>query len=89
MTIWKFELPPHRTVVMPVGAKILCCQTQNEKPYLWALVDPEAPKEQRQFQVIPTGVDFDPTGFTYLGSFHGVMGWMVFHLFERSEDATL
>lgn len=82
MTIWKFPVKPDATIAMPVGAKILSVAMQGDQPCIWAMVDPDAPKEHRRFKTIPTGSDFDPEGLTYLGSFHGVEGWMVFHLFE-------
>lgn len=48
-TIWKFELETtgNQTLKMPIGAEILSVQTQFDKPCLWALVEPNAEKEDR------------------------------------------
>jgi hypothetical protein len=84
MVIWKFPVGSDCVVEMPTGATILSANVQHGNPCIWALVDPNQPVEQRRFKVIPTGKDFDGAGSTYIGSFHGVGGWMVFHLFEES-----
>jgi hypothetical protein len=83
MKIYKYPILPNTPTVMPQGALLLDCHVQGDNPYVWALVDPEAPKEQRLLRVFATGEQFDPTGLIYVGSFHGIGGWMVFHLFEE------
>lgn len=69
---------------LPKGAQILSVHIQRDQCYIWALVDPEAKNEGRTFHIVATGELFDPTGLTYVGTFHGVEGWMVFHLFEQA-----
>ena len=59
-TIYKYELlKPQTTLSMHKGAKILCVQVQEhfmkERPCIWALVDPQAEKEERHFKVYGTG----------------------------------
>ena len=86
-TIWKFELETtdKQTLKMPVGAKILTVQTQNEKPCLWALVDPNAEKEDRFIEVFGTG---HPIGCDmgvdrkYISTYQLRGGSLVFHVFE-------
>jgi len=80
--VWKFSLPATGTfeLEMPVGARVLAVQTQNHSPFMWALVDPDAPKEQRRFRIVGTGhpAHDEP----YLGTFQLQGGSFVFHLFE-------
>jgi len=87
-TIWKYTVPAihrsgHSCLPMPRGAKVLSVQVQGTAPVLWAMVDPDAPKEERFFQIVGTGWDFDPTGFDFVGTFQCDGGGLVFHLFER------
>lgn len=87
--IWKFDLKPNEgdemvvVVNMPVGAQVLTVQMQHDKPRLWALVDPEAPRADRRFQVVGTGHKFNPKPSAhYLGTFQMQSGAFVFHVFE-------
>lgn len=84
--IWKFELTPDNNLYeMPKGAKILCVQTQNEKPMVWALVDPDAEKEKRELIIIPTGAELFSNmadNMLYIGTFQVGGGSLVFHVFE-------
>lgn len=81
-TIWKYPISPKCTHEMPVGARILAIQTQAGAPVMWALVDPDAPKESRAFVAYPTGSPFDAAGLEYIGTFQ-TEGWLVFHVFEQ------
>ncbi|MEE9451060.1 MAG: hypothetical protein V3V72_13505 [Ignavibacteriaceae bacterium] len=86
-TIWKFELETteDQKIEMPVNAKILTVQSQDEIPCLWALVDPSAKKEIRLFEVFGTG---HPVGYdmgvnrNYIGTYQLQNGALVFHVFE-------
>jgi len=53
---------------MPKGAEILSVCAIYSRPYVWALVDPQAPLEDRYFLIVPTGVEFDPCGLKYIGT---------------------
>lgn len=81
--IYKYPVSPDASIEMPKGAQVLDVALQNGAPHLWVLVDPEAEKEVRYFRMIATGERFDTAGLAYLGTFHEVSGWMVFHLFEQ------
>lgn len=92
-TIWKFPLVGAKTEIqMPKGAEILTVQTQYGNPVIWALVNPNAEKEARHFEIFGTGQDM-PADMaierTYIGTFQvPEMGFvenkiLVFHLFER------
>ena len=87
-SIWKFQLNPNDKVFveMPKNAEILSVQTQKETPCIWALVDPNADKEERCFEVFETGhpVHYDMgVDRKFIGTFQLYDGDLVFHLFER------
>lgn len=85
--VWKYELKTelNQIIEMPKGAEILTVQTQNGHPYLWALVDPEQPKEERHIEVFATG---EPISYgmgidrKYINSYQLRGGSFVFHVFE-------
>jgi hypothetical protein len=86
-TIWKYPVPASRrgAVEMPKGAKILTVQMQGDDVCMWAMVDPAAPLERRQFLVVGTGHDIPGAdALTYLGTFQPDEGGspLVFHVFE-------
>lgn len=85
-TIWKFEVKARdvETVVnMPKSAEIIHVHGQNEQVCLWAIVDPEAEKEERRFAIVGTGhLMFDPAIHKYIGTAHVLLGHLVWHIFE-------
>ncbi len=89
--IWKFGLNVNDSVAikMPIGARILCVQTQNGAPQIWALVDPLAPQIDRNLRIVGTGHEFeyDPLG-TYIGTFQLPGLGLVFHAFDQGESGT-
>jgi hypothetical protein len=88
-TIWKFpiKVTESQYVEMPVGAKVLTVQTQCNLPWLWALVDEDAPKSIRAIDIFGTGFEI-PKNYTgkYIGTFQLLGGATVFHLFERADE---
>ena len=87
-TIWKFPVPTRderAALEMPKGARILTVQTQglDERPELWALVDPGANREIRIFRTYGTGhpIDHDPGEYVATYQIHSV--GLVFHVFEQ------
>ncbi len=84
--IHKYQLAPVGGLDLPSGARILSVGRQKESVYLWALVDPDADTVHRDIEVHVTGqtVD-DPDGLDYIGTAHGVDGWLVLHVFEREQ----
>jgi hypothetical protein len=85
-TIWKFPLNAKELneIQMPKGAEILCCQNQNEQPYIWARVDPGLEAETRYFRVVGTGHTIYPDEeLKYISTFQLKGGKLVFHLFEK------
>ena len=86
-SIWKFELNPQDLkVIIPVGAKLLTAQGQNDQICVWAEVDTKAEKEDVIFEVFGTGHDMPEnmgTDREYVGTaqIHG--GSLVFHVYRR------
>ncbi len=77
------------TIDLPLGARILSVQTQNNSPMMWALVDPTEPTVPRNFEVFGTGhpINYDTgTDRRFVGTFQINGGSHVFHLFERFSD---
>jgi len=81
--IYKYKLED--SVEMPIGAKILSIQMQNNRPYIWALVDTDAECEFRHFEIIGTGHDFpEADNFTYINTFQdGPFVWHIFELIKK------
>ena len=97
--IYKYKLETTLTqeVEMPRGAQVLCIQTQDEIPCIWALVDPTENTTSRTFEIFGTGWDvptnslFDHDGLgpesiedrrRYVGTYQLRKGELVFHCFE-------
>lgn len=85
-TIWKFELESidFQKIEMPIDSEILTIQIQKETLCLWAVVNPEAEKETRRFQVIGTGHQIIVEGNirNYIGTYQLYHGDLIFHVFE-------
>lgn len=95
-TVWKYSLDIHNAEIIkafeiPEGAEILCAGVEypdpEEKRYLryrtvafWARVNPELPKETRQFMLLTTGHPV-PDGSKYVGTIRPIPD-LVFHLWE-------
>lgn len=89
-SIWKYELSftDEQDVKMPVGAKILCVQTQGSVPCIWAIVDTSKSKDQyelRKFIIHGTGHVCICEHHEYIGTFQLNNGSLVFHLFEKGK----
>lgn len=85
-TIWKYQLVAESVKIeMPIGAEILTVQIQDGIACLWALVDPNADKEERIIEVFGTGhpVPYDMgVSRKYIATFQLNGGTLVYHAFE-------
>jgi hypothetical protein len=71
-------------IEMPRGAHVLCVQVQHGSPKIWALIDEDAPMENRRFALRGTGHAAEGlTVLGYIGTFQMHNGNLVFHLFSR------
>lgn len=81
--IWKFEVPlvDGFSIRMPEKAELLHFAMQEDVPTLWALVDPEAPIENRRFALFGTGQEYSYFDLVrYVGTIQERE--FVWHLFE-------
>ncbi len=87
-TIYKYPLgnaPSQRpfAIEMPAGAEILTVQVQRRQACIWALVDPTAETETREFYLAETGRLLDLAGDgQYIDTFQLEQVGLVWHLFE-------
>lgn len=88
--VWKWAVPVDQMdafrLAVPGGARFLGCQVQGTTPVLWALVDPEATQQERDFQVVGTGHRLDwLANWDYVGTFQLSGGRFVGHLFVKED----
>jgi DNA-directed RNA polymerase subunit RPC12/RpoP len=83
--IYKYPLPMEEDpeICLPAGSQILTVQTQNNAPYVWALIETDAPLTTRRFCLRGTGHTFKGNEGKYIGTFQLGGGELVFHLFEE------
>lgn len=88
LSIWKYGIPfqDNPIIEMPSRAQVLCVQSQNSIPNIWALVDPSMPLVSHKFRVAGTGHDIAETDArAYVGTFQVGDGALVFHVFDCGE----
>lgn len=78
--IFKFQLTA-TDISMSKDAEVCTFEYQNGVPCIWAIVDPDAPKEVRRFKIFGTGHPLPEAGeCRYVGTvFSGPYVW---HLVE-------
>ncbi len=83
-SIWKFQLETidKQELLMPIEAEVLTIQVQNEILCLWALVNTDANKEVRVFEIFGTGNPVNNENKKYIGSYQLMKGAFVGHVFE-------
>jgi DNA-directed RNA polymerase subunit RPC12/RpoP len=85
--IYKYPLPLNDEIAisMPEGSEILTVQIQGMLPYIWAIVDTDAPKTTRYLCIRGTGHIFKGNEGKYIGTFQYNDGTLVFHVFEERQ----
>jgi hypothetical protein len=85
-TIWKYQIPVADTfhLMMPEGAQVLTVQMQGGVPTLWCVVEPDAPQEQRWFEMRGTGHLVGEVG-DYIATIQLHGGALVFHVFNDAQ----
>ncbi len=86
MQVWKYQIPESFSfrLEMPAGAVPVHVDVQHGGVCIWAVVDPSASKESREFFVVGTGHDI-PDGIDcddHVGTFLTSGGALVFHIFQ-------
>ncbi len=89
MVIWKYQLDDEarQVVMMPSGAQIMSVQQQHGDLQLWALVDPDLPKQMRVSEIFSTGTtmpDLSSEGRVrrHVATVQVCQGMLVWHVFE-------
>lgn len=82
MRIWKyqFDIADKVTIQMAVGAEILSVQMQDGVPTIWALCDPSAAIDNREFRVYGTGHLCHSSASKFIGTLQ-LQNGLVFHVF--------
>lgn len=85
--VFKYPVPITDTfsIAIPQSGQILDVQVQQGTPVMWALVNPDAPKMERQFRLLGTGHPIEAEEryqFEHIATFQLDEGTLVFHLFE-------
>lgn len=90
-SVYKYPVSVHDifTLELPEGARVLTVQAQGGAGvFLWALVDPDAPVEERAFRLAGTGHPINETNvLKYINTFQLQGGALVFHLFEMIQPS--
>lgn len=83
---YKLEINDVQHISMQEGAKILTVQTQQGRPCLWALVDPdEDSREDKIILTFGTGHEIlcpNENTLEYISTYQINNGALVFHVFE-------
>ncbi len=87
-TVWKYEiaLTDRQSISMPHSAEVLCAQMQYNRACIWALVDPQDARTERDFIILGTGHNAAPESLgRYIGTWQLADGALVYHLFEAAQ----
>ena len=84
-TIWQFSLGganDWQIVAMPEGARVLSARVQHGGIYMWALVDPDAPKINHTVRIVGTGHLADGLeDWEFVDTVEMLGGELIFHVF--------
>lgn len=85
--IWKYQMPVAEefTMQLPVGAQIIRMDGENGYLWLWAVVDSDAPTEDRHFAAYKAGgtMPDDLSNHTFAGTAHiYIQQELMLYLFE-------
>lgn len=85
MNVYKYAIPmaDSFSLHMPKSAEIIHVAVQDNKPYMWARVNPNNEPELRVFRLAGTGHTLAANVTKHLGSFMLHDESLVFHLFEK------
>lgn len=88
MTVYKYvlSLNEEAKIELPIGAIPLKVDVQHGSLCLWAMVDPNAKKEVRTFEVFGTGHNMPDFKRRFINTFFVQSGMYVFHAFERIRE---
>lgn len=84
--IYKYPLNEDKLpqiIEVPEQYKVLCLQLQNNKPYMWLMVDKETPMRKVKISTHVTGYEWIEWVKTkeYVGTYQEYGGQLVWHVF--------
>lgn len=92
-TIYKYplEITDEQVVMLPAYARLLTVQVQNDKPCLWAVVNPALPNDvPLTVYMFGTGHPIeDSNNMAYLATFQMYGGRGVFHVFVERKNVSV
>lgn len=78
------EITDEQNLMMPEGAEILTAQIAGGASLcLWALVNPDAPKQRRVIEILGTGNPAPDVERRYISTVQMAGGALIWHIFER------
>jgi hypothetical protein len=85
--IWKYEIEVSNDHVLdiPAHSELLYLGTQDDKIYLWVMLDPYTKGVKRHFRTVGTGHPIEENEdekLMYVGSYQLLNGKFVGHVFE-------
>jgi len=83
-TIYKYQIPIEDSFIidLPAKAQILSVQMQGNRPFIWAMVNPNNSIEEFKFRLYGTGHPIKDMAVQYIGTFQMMQGSLVYHLFQ-------
>lgn len=83
--VYKYPINPE--INLPKGSIVLSVQCKCDGAFLYAQVPAnETQTEPHHFYIVPTGVLFDATGCTYIGSFIED-NYYIYHVYEEKGES--
>lgn len=74
------------TLVLPVDAKVISVGDQNDMISIWYESEQQSPYENREFEVVGTGMYFNKTRHhNFLGTVIQAEGSLVWHVYEVTQ----
>lgn len=81
---WRLNTTDIQEIEVPEGFVPLCVQVQDGDPFLWAQVEPTAPKTLVSIRIVGTGHAYNPEEIgRYIGTYQLMGGSLVFHVFIK------
>ena len=79
---YKLKITDNQDIELPIDAEILSVQIQYGGLYLWALVDPEKPKQKKTILIAGTGHPIIDHNLKFIDTVQQLDGHLILHVFE-------